>query len=92
MYEDFQHEHRDRRLVRSNTFEFLFAISQHFLVGEIECHITSYLLNHLLPDKNLTMRELDYLAILFTQRIRGNEVTQDVTEAPIGLVQPDTYP
>ena len=38
------------------------------------------------------MRELDYLAILFTQRIWGNEVAQDVTEASIGLMQPDTYP
>ena len=38
------------------------------------------------------MREFDYLAILFAQRIRGNEMTQDVTVAPFGLMKPDTYP
>jgi hypothetical protein len=38
------------------------------------------------------MREFDYLAILFAQGIRGNEMAQDVTEAPIGLMKPDTYP
>jgi len=38
------------------------------------------------------MREFDYLAILFTQRIRGKEMAQDVTEAPVRLMKPDTYP
>ena len=38
------------------------------------------------------MREFNYLAILFTQRVRGNQVAQDVTEASIGLMKPDTYP
>ena len=92
MYEDFQHEHRDRQLVRSNTYGYVLALLQHLLIDGIECHITSYLLNHLLPDKNLTMREFDYLAILFTQRIRGNEMAQDVTEAAFRLMKPDTHP
>ena len=92
MYEDFQHEHRDIQLVRSNTCGSVLALYRHLLVDVIECRITSYLFNHLLPDKNLTMREFDYLAILFTQRIRGKEMAQDVTEAPVRLMKPDTYP
>jgi len=38
------------------------------------------------------MREFDYLATLFTQRIRGNEMAQDVTEAAFRLMKPDTHP
>jgi hypothetical protein len=38
------------------------------------------------------MREFDYFAILFAQGIRGNEMAQNVTEAPIGLMKPDAYP
>ncbi len=38
------------------------------------------------------MGEFDYLAILFAQGVRGNEMAQDVTEAPFGLMKPDTYP
>jgi len=68
------------------------VLNQLPLIDGIECHITSYLLNHLLPDKNLTMGEFDYLAILFAQGVRGNEMAQDVTEAPFGLMKPDTYP
>jgi hypothetical protein len=41
------------------------VLHQHLLVDGIECHITSYLLNHLLPDKNLTIREFDNLTIFF---------------------------
>jgi hypothetical protein len=54
-------------LDHSNTFGFVLALHQHLLVDGIECHTTSCLLNHLLPYKNLTMREFDYLAILFAQ-------------------------
>ena len=67
MFEDFRREHRDRQLAHSNTFGFVLGLHQHLLVDGIECHITSYLLNHLLPYKNLTMREFDNFAILFAQ-------------------------